>query len=83
MRLIGVGVGPGDPDQVTVQAVRVLTEADVVVVPVGDTGEVGRAERIVLAHVTREHDAARLLDRVAQLYREVSPVMTTALVRNE
>ena len=54
MRLIGVGVGPGDPDQVTVQAVRVLTEADVVVVPVGDTGEVGRAERTVRAHVERD-----------------------------
>jgi precorrin-2/cobalt-factor-2 C20-methyltransferase len=54
MRLIGVGVGPGDPDQVTVQAVRVLTEADVVVVPVADTGEVGRAERTVRAHLDRE-----------------------------
>jgi precorrin-2/cobalt-factor-2 C20-methyltransferase len=54
MRLIGVGVGPGDPDQVTVQAVRVLSEADVVVVPVGDTGEMGRAERTVRAHVDRD-----------------------------
>jgi precorrin-2/cobalt-factor-2 C20-methyltransferase len=53
VRLIGVGVGPGDPDQVTVQAVRVLTEADVVVVPVSDTGEMGRAERTVRAHVDR------------------------------
>ncbi len=33
-RLIGVGVGPGDPELVTVKAVRVLREADVVVVPV-------------------------------------------------
>lgn len=54
MRLIGVGVGPGDPDQVTVAAIRVLTEADVVVVPVGDTGDVGRAERTVRAHTDRE-----------------------------
>ena len=28
-RLIGVGVGPGDPELVTVKAVRVLREADV------------------------------------------------------
>ncbi len=54
MRLIGVGVGPGDPDQVTVKAVRVLSEADIVVVPVGDTGEMGRAERTVRAHVDRD-----------------------------
>ena len=32
--LTGVGVGPGDPELVTVKAVRVLREADVVLVPV-------------------------------------------------
>ncbi|MGF7237386.1 MAG: SAM-dependent methyltransferase [Frankia sp.] len=35
-RLVGVGVGPGDPELVTVKAVRILTEADVVFVPVSD-----------------------------------------------
>lgn len=52
--LVGVGVGPGDPDLVTVAAVRALREADVVLVPVADTGEAGRAERVVRAHVDRE-----------------------------
>lgn len=32
-RLYGVGVGPGDPELMTVKAVRVLREADVVVMP--------------------------------------------------
>jgi precorrin-2/cobalt-factor-2 C20-methyltransferase len=50
--LYGVGVGPGDPELVTLQGVRVLREAEVVFVPVADTGEQGRAERIVAAHVT-------------------------------
>ena len=50
-RLIGVGVGPGDPELLTVKGVRVLREADVVFVPVGDTGETGRAEAVVLAYV--------------------------------
>jgi precorrin-2/cobalt-factor-2 C20-methyltransferase len=50
--LIGVGVGPGDPELVTVKAVRVLREADVVFVPVmaGPPGP-GRAEATIRAHV--------------------------------
>jgi precorrin-2/cobalt-factor-2 C20-methyltransferase len=50
-RLVGVGVGPGDPDLVTVKAVQVLRDADVVLVPVTDTGETGRAEAIVRHHL--------------------------------
>ena len=57
-RLVGVGVGPGDPDLVTVRAVQVLTTADVILVPDtagnasrGQTAatDVGRAEAIVRA----------------------------------
>lgn len=55
--LVGVGVGPGDPDLVTVRAVRVLQEADLVVVPVMAADEQGHAERTVRAHVT--HDRLR------------------------
>jgi precorrin-2/cobalt-factor-2 C20-methyltransferase len=50
-RLIGVGMGPGDPELVTVKAVRVLREAAVVVVPVLDSGETGRAEATVRHHL--------------------------------
>ncbi|MCX4583028.1 precorrin-2 C(20)-methyltransferase [Streptomyces sp. NBC_01481] len=53
-RLIGVGVGPGDPELVTVKGVRALQEADVVVVPVMDTLERGRAEATVLHYVGAE-----------------------------
>lgn len=52
--LYGVGVGPGDCELVTVKAVRILREADVVFVPVADTGEEGRAERIVRANLDRD-----------------------------
>ncbi|WP_406325598.1 precorrin-2 C(20)-methyltransferase [Streptomyces niveus] len=59
-RLVGVGVGPGDPELVTVKGVRCLREADVVVVPVmaaadgTDGGEPGRAEATVLHYVGAE-----------------------------
>ena len=54
MRLVGVGMGPGDPELVTVKGVRVLREADLVVVPVMDADETGRAEATVRAHVDAE-----------------------------
>jgi precorrin-2/cobalt-factor-2 C20-methyltransferase len=46
--LVGVGVGPGDPELVTVKAANLLAKADVVFVPVADSGETGRAEQTVL-----------------------------------
>ncbi|WP_047865046.1 precorrin-2 C(20)-methyltransferase [Rubrobacter aplysinae] len=49
--LVGVGVGPGDPELVTLKGLRELREAGTVFVPVGDTGEAGRAETVVRGHV--------------------------------
>jgi precorrin-2/cobalt-factor-2 C20-methyltransferase len=49
-RLIGVGVGPGDPELLTVKGVRALRRAGTVFVPVGEEGGTGRAEAVVLAY---------------------------------
>ncbi len=46
-RLVGVGIGPGDPELVTVKAQRVIRESDRVVAPSTALDAVGKAEAIV------------------------------------
>ena len=59
--LSGVGVGPGDPDHVTVKALRALEAADVILVPSTEAraGSIGRAEEIVCTHLPAKVGAVR------------------------
>jgi precorrin-2/cobalt-factor-2 C20-methyltransferase len=50
-RLIGIGVGPGDPELMTLKAVRALHEADVVV-HFAKAGAPSHARAIAAAHLT-------------------------------
>lgn len=66
--LIGIGVGPGDPEHLTLKALKALEKADRVFVPVTEAaGETGRAEHVVAPHV----DPARI-ERLSFAMRDVS-----------
>lgn len=59
--LIGVGIGPGDPELVTLKAIRVLESADLIYVPVMELSEQGRAEATMRAHLKESDRIHRLV----------------------
>lgn len=58
--LFGVGVGPGDPELLTLKAVRAIREADVVAY-FAKAGNVSHARTIVAAHIPQETPELPLL----------------------
>lgn len=48
--LYGLGIGPGDPELITLKALRILQSADVIAYPAPETGE-SLARRIVAPHL--------------------------------
>lgn len=51
--LYGVGLGPGDPELITLKALRILRSVPVVYVPVARAGAEGLARGILSAHLDR------------------------------
>lgn len=55
-KLYGIGVGPGDPELMTLKAVRLIEECDIVAVPKSGEGEgvAGRLQRVRLKILSRK-----------------------------
>jgi precorrin-2/cobalt-factor-2 C20-methyltransferase len=60
LKFIIAGVGPGDPDMITADALRAIREADLVLIPHSHAERASAAEQIVRAHIP-ELDAVPLL----------------------
>lgn len=53
-RLYGLGIGPGDPELITVKALRLLRSAAVVAYPISDKNQQGLARSIVQEYIKPE-----------------------------
>ena len=69
-RLIAVGVGPGDPELITLKGARLIREADVVIAPVGDNSTASVAHGIIDGLVDPRRQ--QLLTRVFPMKKELA-----------
>lgn len=61
-KLYGIGVGPGDPELLTLKAKRIIEEADVVAVPVKKPGELSVALEIAKQSVVIPEEKIREIE---------------------
>ncbi|MGL4879810.1 MAG: precorrin-2 C(20)-methyltransferase [Waterburya sp.] len=76
-RLYGLGIGPGDPELITVKALRLLRSADVVAYPISDKNKQGFARSIILEYMRVEQVQVPLyfpfkLEEFSQPYYDIA-----------
>lgn len=71
-KFIGIGVGPGDPELLTLKAIKALESLDVLVVPTGKQGGESEALNIAKNHVP---DSMELLKRTFPMTHDKKAMM--------
>ncbi|MDO4288081.1 MAG: precorrin-2 C(20)-methyltransferase [Eubacterium sp.] len=66
----GLGVGPGDPDLLTVKAYRILQEADVIITPTKKMGKPSIAYKIVESHIAPQTQVVEMSFPMISLSKE-------------
>ncbi|NEP16842.1 MAG: precorrin-2 C(20)-methyltransferase [Leptolyngbya sp. SIO4C1] len=77
-KLIGIGAGPGDPELITVKALRSLQAASVVAFPAGRKGQPGVAERAIAGWLKPQQRRLPLYFPYVQALSQLQPAWQQA-----
>jgi precorrin-2/cobalt-factor-2 C20-methyltransferase len=80
-KVIGIGVGPGDPELITVKAAKTLAAVDVVCVPKAHEDMTSTALTMVMPILRKRKQPPEILDLVFPMTRE-GPALKEAWARN-
>lgn len=80
-KVIGIGVGPGDPDLITVKAAKTLASVDVVCVPKARTDMTSTALTMIQPILQERKQPPEILDLVFPMTRE-GPALKRAWIAN-
>lgn len=60
-KLVGIGVGTGDPEELTLKGLRMIKESDVILVPISGKGRTSRALTAIEGHLAERQEVKELL----------------------
>jgi sirohydrochlorin cobaltochelatase len=85
-KLIGIGVGPGDPELLTLKAIKALKEIDILLLPTGRAGGESEAYGIACSYIPEQvtlikrhfpmtSNTVEMLDAIQEIAEEIIPMI--------